>query len=209
MNRPFPDNFIANPLHIRIIRCLSHNTDALMNKKCLAPILLTLTLVLAACSDDKKGNYTGMGDDGSGSMPNQTDTVGGDGVPQPARPSTNPDDADYQTLASDTVYFAFDSSTVPAAERGKLQAVADWFKANPGHGLFLAGHADKRGTPEYNRALGERRALAVREYLVGLGLPAASLFTNSYGSDRPAVEGDTEEAYAKNRRVQVGVIVQK
>jgi peptidoglycan-associated lipoprotein len=82
-------------------------------------------------------------------------------------------------------------------------------KSNPGHQLFLAGHADKRGTPEYNRALGERRALAVREYLVGLGLPAGSLYTNSYGSDRPAMDGDTEEAYAKNRRVQVGVIAQK
>ena len=98
-------------------------------------------------------------------------------------------------------------STAPSA--ASSHAVSEWFKANPGHSLFLAGHADKRGTPEYNRALGERRALAVREYLVGLGLPAASLYTNSYGSDRPAVDGDTEEAYAKNRRVEIGVIVQK
>ena len=98
---------------------------------------------------------------------------------------------------------------VPGAERGKLQQVADWMKANPGNRLFLAGHADKRGTPEYNRALGERRALAVREYLAGLGVPAAALFTNSYGSDRPAVQGDTEEAYARNRRVEIGVIIKK
>ena len=105
------------------------------------------------------------------------------------------------------MYFAFDSSTVPAAERGKLSEVAQWFKNNPGHSLFLAGHADIRGTPEYNRALGERRALAVREYLAGLGISPSSLYTNSYGSDRPAVQGDTEEAYAKNRRVEIGVIV--
>jgi peptidoglycan-associated lipoprotein len=136
---------------------------------------------------------------------------GGDanGIPPTDRGNFNPNDADYTTLASDTVYFAFDSSTIPGAERGKLQAVADWLKSNAGHSLFLAGHADKRGTPEYNRALGERRALAVREYLVGLGLPASSLYTNSYGSDRPAIDGDTEEAYAKNRRVEIGVIVQK
>ncbi len=179
------------------------------------PLLFALTLALAACGDDKDANYTGMGPDGT-PLPggaNQSDLVDpnnpGGGIPPSARGNFNPNDADYQTLASDTVYFDFDQSTISGAERGKLTAVAEWFKSNPGHSLFLAGHADKRGTPEYNRALGERRADAVREYLVGLGLPAGALFTNSYGSDRPAVDGDTEEAYAKNRRVEIGVIVQK
>ena len=185
-----------------------------MNNKCRLPLLLALTIALAACGDDKDHNYTGMGGDNGGSLPNGgSDTVnaGGDssGIPPAERGNFNPNDADYQTLASDTIYFDFDKSTISSDERGKLQTVSDWFKANPGHSLFLAGHADKRGTPEYNRALGERRALAVREYLVGLGLPAAVLYTNSYGSDRPAVDGDTEEAYAKNRRVEIGVIVQK
>jgi peptidoglycan-associated lipoprotein len=178
------------------------------------PLLLALTLALAACGDDKDANYTGMGDN-NGSLPGAggTDTLAsGDaasGIPPSARGNFNPNDADYSTLASDTVYFEFDQSTISGAERSKLAAVADWFKANPGHSLFLAGHADKRGTPEYNRALGERRALAVREYLAGLGLPAGVLYTNSYGSDRPAIDGDTEEAYAKNRRVEIGVIVAK
>jgi peptidoglycan-associated lipoprotein len=178
------------------------------------PLLFALTLALAACGDDKDQNYTGMGDNG-GALPANggTDSVNpndvGGGIPPSPRGDFNPDSADYQTLASDTIYFDFDMSTISGAERGKLDAVSEWFKANPGHSLFLAGHADKRGTPEYNRALGERRALAVREYLVGLGLPAGALYTNSYGSDRPAIDGDTEEAYAKNRRVEIGVIVQK
>jgi peptidoglycan-associated lipoprotein len=184
-----------------------------MNTKCRLPLLFALTIALAACGEDKDHNYTGMGGDNGGALPGGTDTVNagdaGSGIPPSPRGNFNPDSADYQTLASDTVYFDFDKSTIGGSERGKLQAVADWFKANPEDSLFLAGHADKRGTPEYNRALGERRALAVREYLVGLGLPAASLYTNSYGSDRPAVDGDTEEAYAKNRRVEIGVIVQK
>jgi len=185
-----------------------------MNNKCLAPLLIALTLALASCENDKNGHYSDLGTDGGmpGNGGNPGDTVNtGDGIP-PTRPpgDFNPDkDVNYQTLATDTVYFAFDSSVIPGAERGKLQAVTEWLKANPGHSLFLAGHADKRGTPEYNRALGERRALAVREYLVGLGLPSGSLFTNSYGSDRPAVQGDTEEAYAKNRRVEIGVIVKQ
>jgi outer membrane protein OmpA-like peptidoglycan-associated protein len=189
-----------------------------MNKKCLLPALLVLTLVLGACADKDKGNYTGMGGDNGGALPNgggdQLDTSNnsGMGIPPSDRPpgNFNPDtDVNYDTLSGDTIYFAFDSSSIPAREQEKLSAIGDWMKSNPGHQLFLAGHADKRGTPEYNRALGERRALAVREYLVGLGLPAGSLYTNSYGSDRPAVDGDTEEAYAKNRRVQAGVIAQK
>ena len=182
-----------------------------MNNKCRLPLLIALTIALAACGEDKDHNYTGMGSDNGGALPGDTLNTGDtqNGFPENQRGNFNPNDADYQTLASDTIYFDFDKSTIGSAERSKLDAVSEWFKANPGHSLFLAGHADKRGTPEYNRALGERRALAVREYLVGLGLPAASLYTNSYGSDRPAVDGDTEEAYAKNRRVEIGVIVQK
>jgi peptidoglycan-associated lipoprotein len=188
-----------------------------MNKNFLFPLLVGLTIVLAACSDaDKDKNYTGAGDNG-GNLPggDQLNTNGGDnglGIAPNERPggNFNPDtDVNYDTLNADTVYFAFDSSTIPAQEQGKLEAVSDWMKNNPGSRLFLAGHADKRGTPEYNRALGERRADAVREYLVGLGLSAGSLYTNSYGSDRPAVDGDTEEAYAKNRRVQIGLITSK
>lgn len=183
-----------------------------MNNKCRLPLLIALTIALTACGDDKDANITGAGGEGSG-LPNQTDQLGNGadvsgGIP-PKRGDFDPNNADYATLASDTVYFDFDKSTISGSERSKLQAVSEWFKANPGHSLFLAGHADKRGTPEYNRALGERRALAVREYLVGLGLPATLLFTNSYGADRPAVDGDTEEAYAKNRRVEVGIVVQK
>jgi peptidoglycan-associated lipoprotein len=181
------------------------------------PLLIALTVALAACDDSKTNpDYTGMGPDGSPLPGNQTDQLnanggnGESGIPPTRLPgNVNPDNADYSTLASDTVYFDFDKSTIGASERGKLDAVSQWLKSNPGHSLFLAGHADKRGTPEYNRALGERRALAVREYLVGLGLPAAALYTNSYGSDRPAVDGDTEEAYAKNRRVEIGVVVQQ
>jgi peptidoglycan-associated lipoprotein len=185
-----------------------------MNIKSRLPLLFALTLALAACGDDKDKNYTGMGGDNGGALPNGgTDTLNtsdaAGGIPPTDRGNFDPNNADYQTLASDTIYFDFDKSTISGEERGKLDQVSQWFKANPGHSLFLAGHADKRGTPEYNRALGERRALAVREYLVGLGLPASALYTNSYGSDRPAVDGDTEEAYAKNRRVEIGVVVQK
>jgi peptidoglycan-associated lipoprotein len=179
-----------------------------MKIKFLAPLFLALTLVFTACSNDKKGSDLYNGGD-NGNLPG--DKVDTSGIGENDRPAgINPDtDVNYQTLASSTVYFEFDKSTIGADQRGKLEAVRQWMEANPGRSLFLAGHADKRGTPEYNRALGERRALAVREYLAGLGMSPGSLYTNSYGSDRPAVQGDNEEAYAKNRRVEIGVINQK
>ena len=176
-----------------------------MNNKCLAPLLIALTLALASCENDKNGHYSDLGTDGGmpGNGGNPGDTVNtGDGIP-PTRPpgDFNPDkDVNYQTLATDTVYFAFDSSVIPGAERGKLQAVTEWLKANPGHSLFLAGHADKRGTPEYNRALGERRALALREALAKAGVSPDRIRTISYGKDKPANPGHDESAWAQNRR---------
>jgi outer membrane protein OmpA-like peptidoglycan-associated protein len=193
-----------------------------MKIKFLVPVLALLTFAVTACDDDKKGSDLYSGDNASGTLPNSPDTLnmangngpdtsGANGIDESQRPpGVNPDtDVDYSTLESITIYFEFDKSTIPASERGKLEAVKQWMDANPGRSLFLAGNADKRGTPEYNLALGERRALAVREYLAGLGLQAGNLYTNSYGADRPAMEGDSEEAYAKNRRVQIGVINQK
>lgn len=170
-------------------------------------LTLTLTLALAAC-EGKKGADSYGGGSGDGGLP--SDQLNLSGIPPAPRPDGfNPDaNVDYQTLASDTIYFAFDSYTIPASERPKMEQIRQWLVSNSDHRLFLAGHADKRGTAEYNRALGEKRAEAVREYLVGLGANANSLLTISYGSDRPAVEGDTEEAYAKNRRVEVGVVQQ-
>jgi outer membrane protein OmpA-like peptidoglycan-associated protein len=188
-----------------------------MKIKFLVPLIAALTLALTACDDDKKGSDLYGNDNANGVLPNQSDQVdmaskdGTNSIDENQRPAgVNPDtDVDYSILANSTVYFEFDKSTISADQRGKLQAVKEWMDANPGRSLFLAGHADKRGTPEYNRALGERRALAVREYLAGLGLQPGNLYTNSYGSDRPAEQGDTEDAYAKNRRVEVGVINKK
>ncbi len=100
-----------------------------------------------------------------------------------------------------TVYFDFDRSTVKDAERTKIEAVANFLKSAPADNkLLIEGHCDERGTEEYNRALGERRALALREYLTNLGVGAEKIRTISYGEDRPAVPGNDESAWSKNRR---------
>jgi len=103
------------------------------------------------------------------------------------------------------VHFAFDSSAVGAGERPKLQAVADFCHGSR-NSIIIAGFTDERGTPEYNRGLGERRALTVREELIKLGVPGQRLQTVSFGAELPADSGSNESAWAKNRRAEFGVV---
>jgi peptidoglycan-associated lipoprotein len=98
------------------------------------------------------------------------------------------------------IYFAFDKSTVPSAAFETLRAHARHLKSNSNATLRLAGHADERGTREYNVALGERRAKAVAKFLRLQGVSSDQLETVSYGEEKPARSGSTEMAYAHNRR---------
>ena len=107
---------------------------------------------------------------------------------------------DAQALKTDTVYFDFDSSVLKAAERPKVSAVADYLKANSAAAVKVEGNCDERGTEEYNRSLGERRALAVREELIRLGVDPTRADTISYGKDKPAIPGHDESAWKQNRR---------
>ena len=104
-----------------------------------------------------------------------------------------------------TVYFDYDSSAIRSDAMATLQANAEAIKKVPGKMIQIAGHCDSRGTQEYNLALGERRALAVRTYLMQVGVPGDRLTTISYGSEAPAVPGNGEAAWAKNRRAEFNV----
>jgi len=106
-----------------------------------------------------------------------------------------------QPFKSDTVYFDLDKSTIKPSETAKLDRIASELKAKyKGKGLRVEGNCDERGTEEYNRSLGDRRAQSAREYLVRVGVDAKQIDIISYGEDRPAVPGHTEAAWAKNRR---------
>jgi len=107
---------------------------------------------------------------------------------------------DREAFKGNTVYFEFDRSAIRPGERAKIEDVANFLKANATDKLLIEGHCDERGTEEYNRALGERRALSIREYLANLGLGADRVRTLSYGEDRPAIDGHDEAAWSKNRR---------
>lgn len=113
---------------------------------------------------------------------------------------------DRAALAAQTVYFDFDSSVIRTSEQAKLDAVAAFLAGSPGVALEIEGHTDERGTEEYNRALGERRALSTREALIARGVNPQRLFTISFGEDRPAVDGANEAAWARNRRAEFVVL---
>jgi len=107
---------------------------------------------------------------------------------------------------SDTIYFGTDKYDLDEASRATLTAQAQWLIANPNVRASIEGHADERGTREYNQALGERRASAARDFLVSQGVPTSRLVVTSWGKERPVALGSNEEAWAQNRRAATVVI---
>ena len=104
------------------------------------------------------------------------------------------------TVSSDRIFFDTDSSDVDGTDQATLQSQATWLSKYAEKRITVEGHADERGTREYNLALGERRANAARQYLVAQGIPAARVKTISYGKERPDPVGSDEAAWARNRR---------
>jgi peptidoglycan-associated lipoprotein len=100
------------------------------------------------------------------------------------------------------VYFEFDDFSLSDQAKAVLAQNAAWLMNNAQRDVIIEGHCDERGTDEYNVALGERRANSVKRYLISLGVNAAQLSTISFGEERPATQGHTEEEWAKNRRAE-------
>ena len=113
---------------------------------------------------------------------------------------------DLVVNVGDRVFYALNKSNLSSAARATLEKQAAWLKKYDGVKVTVEGHADERGTREYNLALGERRANAVREHLISLGVSADRIATISYGKERPAVLGSNAAAWAQNRR---GVTLKK
>ncbi len=103
-------------------------------------------------------------------------------------------------MGADTIYFDTDRYDVDSADQVALAKQAQWLARYPTKRATIEGHADERGTREYNLALGERRANAAKNYLLGLGIDASRISTVSYGKERPIALGSDEQAWAQNRR---------
>jgi peptidoglycan-associated lipoprotein len=106
---------------------------------------------------------------------------------------------DPAALASYTIHFAYDSAAIRSSEQANLQSVASALKSDMNTKLLIEGNCDERGTEEYNRSLGERRALAAREALAKLGVDPMRVRTISYGKDKPVDPGHDEAAWKQNR----------
>ena len=148
------------------------------------------------------------GDGGAGTLqpglPINPDTTG-PGTGTGGGPLANRDEFDGMikdpaALAAHTVLFAFDSAVVKKGEQSNISAVAAALASSASDKLLIEGNCDERGTEEYNRALGERRALALREALSKAGVSPDRIRTISYGKDKPVDPGHNEAAWAKNRR---------
>ena len=114
--------------------------------------------------------------------------------------------AKLTTVQDQRVFFDFDKYNIRSDARDGLQAQAEWLRANEGVRVLLAGHADERGTREYNLALGMRRANAAKQVLVANGVSANRIELISYGKDKPWTPGTGERVWAKNRNVHTTVI---
>ncbi len=167
----------------------------MMNKKVFKfmffAVLAASVIVVSGCKSKPKA---GMYGDDSGIY--GSDILDGD-IPL-VDPAGLPTDGDRSMFAP--VMFAYDSSQVNPEEAGKVEAVAKYLKKNRSGGVIVEGHGDERGSREYNLALGERRALAIRDYLINLGADPASIQTKSLGEEMPASAGHGEGAWRQNRR---------
>lgn len=177
------------------------------------PVVL-LVLLLAGCSStseeslvDSAGAGAGGADTGAGGLGTSdmgaglgaggSGEVGTSALDQSSSPGSQ---GDLEVNVGDRVFFGFDSSVLDATGRQTVERQAAWLQQFPAVTVTIEGHADQRGTTEYNLALGERRASAVKTYMSELGIDPARVLTISYGKERPADPANTEEAHALNRR---------
>ena len=165
--------------------------------KVLKGLMIALpVMAIAACSSNKNASNDGS----EGGMLN------GAGTGMDANGSGNSSSEEQARLQmqqlqqNNIVYFGLDKYDVSSEFAAMLDAHANFLRSNPSYKVTVEGHADERGTPEYNISLGERRANAVKMYLQGKGVSADQISIVSYGKEKPAVLGHDEAAYSKNRR---------
>ena len=168
-----------------------------MNVRSILAVIFATILFGCSSTEEKKevtvedqGTSTGAG----------TQTYGaGEDTGTGVNPLNDPN----SPLSVRIIYFEYDSSEIRPQYRQTIEAHAAYLKANPNAIMTLEGHADERGSREYNLALGERRALSVKNQMTLLGASAGQIRTISYGEERPAATGSNESAWSQNRRVEI------
>ncbi len=154
--------------------------------------IVVLALALGACKSSKKVEDQGAMGGGAETSAPQIDST-------PLSFDASGSDSG-RISGLETIYFDYDRSTLSSEAKKTIAANVQWLKANSKVNMQVEGHCDARGSIEYNLSLGERRAQAVKAYMVSLGIPSSRLSIISYGKEKPIASGDSESAYAKNRR---------
>lgn len=158
--------------------------------------VLSALLLLGACATDAE-DTAGQTGTGASAGAGGTGSAGSAGSAVAVEPGTI---QDFIVNVGDRVFFDFDQSTLTAKAQETLDKQAAWLSRVSSATILIEGHCDERGTREYNLALGDRRATAVKDYLVSKGVAASRIKTISYGKERPAVLGSNEWAWSQNRR---------
>jgi len=169
-----------------------------MNPRVLAGLLIALPLLLVGCSS------TGTKDDAGASIEDRGSSgATTSGARAGGAWTGNALDDPNGLLASRTIYFDFDQSTIRSEYVDVLRAHASFLVTNRGSSVLIEGHADERGSREYNIGLGERRANAVKRFLEAEGVDPVQINTISYGEERPLALGSDETSWAQNRRAEL------
>lgn len=164
-------------------------------------MIFSVMIVMTACSTDDKAmdGSEGAAIEREGITAGPLAEIYDDGATKDSGPAPGTQ-ADLVVNVGDRVFFGYDRYDLSPEARAILDNQASWLQQYPNLAVTIEGHADERGTREYNLALGERRANSVKNYLVALGVSSSRINTISYGKERPAVPGSNETAWAQNRR---------
>jgi peptidoglycan-associated lipoprotein len=176
-----------------------------LNKILKGLLIAVPVMTLAACSsssdiDEGAANQANQANQNTAGHTVQNDTVEVSTL-TPDQQAQEELRQKYESLRQEQIiYFDFDKATIEGKYAELLRAHAEFLVQNPSVKLLIEGHADERGTPEYNIALGENRGQSVEKYLQSLGVSASQMSVVSYGEEKPMVKSRTESAFAKNRR---------
>ncbi|MBB6124723.1 peptidoglycan-associated lipoprotein Pal [Sphingobium subterraneum] len=170
-----------------------------MNRFARPLLIATAVIALSACAKKAPQELPPAPADSTATAPTP---------PAPTGPVKGSQEDFVASVAADRIFFDTDQYNVDANDQATLQSQAQWLAANPTVRVTVEGHADERGTRDYNLALGERRANAAKNALAALGVDTSRITTISYGKERPAAMGSDEQAWAQNRRA-VTVTVQQ
>lgn len=169
-------------------------------------MLLALCLCIGACAKKQTTNPDGTFGNGDDIYSSQGEPITIDDIKFSDEPSLRDANTDKRSGLA-TVYFGYDSNSLSEEAKEILKENARYLKNNSDLKVVVEGHCDERGTAEYNLALGQRRALKVKEYYVQLGIVPGRIATISYGEEKPEDRRSNESAWAKNRRAETKVII--